>query len=1044
MQDRTAGKQGSHDTSHPAMNGVWALPPGVDFATAFVRGLRARMAGRPAVEMARITVLLPTHRLARRITEAFAATGPGMLPRLVPLDSLPEFVLPHDLPPAGAGLKRLLDVTALVEALIREQPDLAPPSAALDLADSLTALLDEMALEGVTADAVRSLDVSDQSGHWQRALTFLDIVFDYLGAERGTQPLSGPQRLRIAANALMDLWRNAPPRDPVIVAGSTASRAATRQIMAAAAGLDSGCVVLPGFDFDLPGPLWADLPGTAGGEDHPQFRLAHFLQEAGLTRDDVRRWTDDSPAAEPRNRLLSLSLRPAPVTDEWLREAPRLRPEVQDATSGLTLLEAEHPREEARAIALILREVAETERSAALITPDRTLARRVIAELDRWQLKPDDSAGRPLGLTPPGLLLNLIADGLGRPVTPELLLSILKHPLVCAGKGRRGEHLRNSRNLERFLRRAAPPFLTPDILEAFARDRQKRAEEDLGPWTAWVTEVIALMEPAEPAPPARWASRHAEIAEAWARGPAADADGQTGLTARIPGGEDGASADAETALWKEEAGPVARNAIADLQRAGEGARELGPDEYRHLWRRTEAQASVRDRLDRHPRIRILGTIEARVGTPDLVILAGLNEGTWPGVPAADPWLNRSMRAQAGLLLPERRIGLAAHDYQMAIAAPLAVISRSIRSGDSSTVPSRWLNRLTNLLSGMGKEGSAALAEMRLRGQRWLDLARQLDRPAKPVPREPRPSPRPPADAQPDKLSATQIARMIRDPYTIYAQKILGLYALPPLRPRPDALLRGTVLHRVVERFSHEIEGPLPDDAADILRRIAKEELANLPWATAQHLWMAQVERFLPRFLEGERQRRDQGTPQWFEVNGTLEMQEIGLTLTAKADRIDLRTDGSLAIYDYKTGAIPDTNRIAAYDKQMPVEILIASSGRFVTEDGKSIGSKTVSTAGYIALGRSATAADLMLAAADYPPQETRDGIVQLISAFRDGRAGYTPRMRLMGDRDHSDYDHLSRLGEWSLSDLPPEPARPAEGSAGAAAGAAAGEIGDEA
>ncbi|MFC6491314.1 double-strand break repair protein AddB, partial [Nitratireductor sp. GCM10026969] len=92
------------------------------------------------------------------------------------------------------------------------------------------------------------------------------------------------------------------------------------------------------------------------------------------------------------------------------------------------------------------------------------------------------------------------------------------------------------------------------------------------------------------------------------------------------------------------------------------------------------------------RVAIWGTLEARLQNVDTLVLGGLNEGTWPQVPPSDRFMSRLMKAELALEPPERRIGLAAHDFMMAMGAPEIVLSRSARTGDAPAVASRWLQR----------------------------------------------------------------------------------------------------------------------------------------------------------------------------------------------------------------------------------------------------------------------------------------------------------------------------------------------------------------
>ena len=437
---------------------VFGMAPGVDFATALVEGLQERFAHFTPAQWARIEIYVNTSRMQRRIREVFDSGPARLLPRVRLITDLANDPFADVGPPAVSKLRRRLELSQFVAKLLDQDPDLAPRAALYDLSDSLAKLMEEMNGEGVTPDAFDKLDVTDESGHWDRALRFLKIVAPYFD---GSKDPDKDLRLRRVIAQMASDWIASPPNHPVIMAGSTGSRGAFSLLMQAVAKLPQGAVVLPGYDFDLPHDVWASMENDLVSEDHPQYRFHKVMQQLDLLPDDITAWSETPPAHPLRNALVSLSLRPAPVTDQWLRDGPELG-DLQVATHGLTLIEAASPRAEAEAIALRLRAAAQDGITAALISPDRMLTRQVTAALDRWDLKPDDSAGMPLALSPPGRMLRHVADLFGKPVTGESLLTLLKHPLCNSDNDDRGPHLRFARELELQLRRKGPPFPTAD------------------------------------------------------------------------------------------------------------------------------------------------------------------------------------------------------------------------------------------------------------------------------------------------------------------------------------------------------------------------------------------------------------------------------------------------------------------------------------------------------------------------------------------------------------------------------------------------------
>ncbi len=961
---------------------VFALPPGADFARHLAQGLLARTAHMPPEALARVEVWVNTRRMQRRIAALLAAEGARLLPRLRLVTDLGQDAAIPGLPPPVPALRRKLELAQLIARLLDTAPELAPRAAIHDLAESLARLMAEMQGEGVAPEALAGLDIADHARHWERSLTFIRLVSRWFGPDA---PPDAEARQRRAADHLIAGWQTAPPGHPIIIAGSTGSRGTTARLMQAVARLPQGALVLPGFDSHMPAAAWQSLERAISAEDHPQFRFHRLLGALGLSPEDVQPWARDTAPDPARNRLISLAMRPAPVTDQWRAEGAGLG-DLGAATQRMTLIEAPAPRSEALAIALILREAAETGRRAALVTPDRTLTRQVTAALDRWGILPDDSAGRPLSLSAPGRFLRHVAALFGARLTAAALVILLKHPLAHSGPGR-GPHLLLTRALERHLRRHGPPFPDAAALEVWAEG--KLAPAGAVPWVAWLAPLLDELEPDEPLPLEAHVARHLALAEALAAGP------------------EGAPAGA---LWDEPAGQEARRLCDALRTEAPHGGPMTPADYAALFNGLMRGREVRDPVQPHPDIMIWGTLEARVQGAELVILAGLNEGIWPETPPPDPWLNRAMRAQAGLLLPERRIGLSAHDFQQAACAPEVVLSRAQRDAEAECVPSRWLNRLTNLLGGLpDTAGPAALAAMQARGARWLALASELEADYRPEPPEPRPAPRPPLAARPAELPVTAITRLIRDPYSVYARHVLRLYPLDPLHKSPDALLRGSVLHKVVERFVHGA-GEAPDERARLLAVTEATLAESVPWATARRLWLAQMDKVADTFLAWE--AAHDGTPELLEVKGAARLERLGFTLTARPDRIDSLPDGRLHILDYKTGTPPNERQQRHFDKQLLLEAAMAEEGAW-----EALGPREVAAITYVGLSardpkRVETRLEPGMTAEIWTELET------LIAAYQNLAQGYAARRAVLREGLAGDYDHLARFGEWQTSDAP--------------------------
>lgn len=975
---------------HPRLFG---LPPGVDFPRTLLDGLRARVDPADPTALARVDLIVNTTRMQRRMLELFQNGPPSLLPRIHLVTGLDSLLRNAPPPPSIPPLRRRLELVQLVAKLLEQQRDIGARSALYDLTDSLATLIEEMQGEGVPVSAVTGLDVSDTSGHWERAQSFIRIADQYLDLNPGQ--LDGQARHRRVVTQLIGEWTEAPPTHPIIIAGSTGSRGTVQMLMQATAKLPNGAVILPGFDFDMPTEIWSNLSDGLLSEDHPQYRFQDLAGSLNMHAAQVKPWTDAPPPDPQRNRVLSLALRPAPVTDAWLIEGSTLG-DVSGALDGVTLVNADGPRAEALAIALRLRQAAEDGQTAALITLDRMLSRQVTAALDRWDIIPDDSAGMPLHLSPPGRLLRHIAQLFRKPLDAELLLTLLKHPLTHSTETR-NQHQLNTQRLELQMRKDGLPYPKQGSLVALATRAMSddAAQSELQAWANWVGETLCGLDNAGERPLTEWVAQHRDTAEALARGMAGGGTGQ---------------------LWEKQAGVKALGILTGLAEEAAFSGDMSAADYADLIGALLAQGEVRDRDAPHPKIMIWGTLEARVQGADLVILGGMNEGTWPEAPKPDPWLNRVMRHQAGLLLPERRIGLSAHDFQQAVAAPEVWITRAIRSDEAETVPSRWINRVQNLLNGLPSQGgedawNAAVA----RGATWLEQAQALEE-ITPVAPAPRPAPKPPVSARPRKLYVTEIQKLIRDPYAIYAKHCLRLKPLGPIVQDADARLRGTVFHSVMEAFLKRSLGD--PDALSVagLRETTRAVLENqVPWPTTRALWQARIERIAPWFVKQELERRKISQPVAFEDNarGALNLADIGMEIGCFADRIDLDDRGCVRLYDYKTGSPPTKKEQKTFDKQLLIEAAMMEEGAFAN-----LGPRSVENAVYIGLGSNPV--EMRAPLDEDPPAKTLTDLRALLLAYLDPNKGYLARRAPHREDREEDYDHLARYGEWNTGTSPTE------------------------
>ncbi len=973
----------------------------------FLKDLAAGLLGALAKPgaLAEAVVLVPSRRAARGLAEAFVEAGGGralLLPQIRALGDLEEGEPPFepgdlalDLPPAISPWRRRFELARLVaenDHLLGRSLDAA---GALDLADALGQFLDGVELDeaGPLRPAAEWVE-GEMARHWQVSAAFLAIALEAWPerlAELGLVDVMA-RRVRLT-RALAERWAEEPPAGPLAAAGSTGSTPATAALLAAIAAAPRGSVVLPGLDIDLDERAWA-----AVGDQHPQGAMKRMLETAGVARAAVRPW---SPARTGdvrgrwRRRLISEALKPPEATDDWRAQIDRLREEgkrdavdaIREGLAGLAVVGARNEEEAADVAALALREVLETPgRTAALVTPDQGLARRVSARLARWGVVVDSSAGASLAGFPVGQLMALVARAAAAPLDPVLSLALVKHPLARLGPGaevleRRG--LRGAR---------AEAWETIEARLAHEEDRP-RLDEAL----ALAARLRAVLEAA---------------ARCYAAGAAQAADAARGLAAAmetLAGGAD--------ALWAGPAGEAAASLLAALIGESEGLPPVSALQFADLVEDLTEGETVRAAAATHPRVRILGVLEARLIHADRLILAGLEEGVWPQVAAADPFLSRPMREALLLSSPERRIGLSAHDFAQAAGAGDLVLITTARRAGAPTTPSRWLWRLQTLVKGAG----LAMPER----ADLLAWARALDAPGRASPAE-RPRPKPPVAARPRKLPVTAIERWVRDPYAVYARYVLGLRALERPAEPVEARARGTAAHRAFERFARE--GPDLDsaDAERLFEDLVVEELirAGMPGpALARERALARLA--APDAVRLDRRRR-QGAVLLLEQNGETTIEAPGgrFVLTARADRIEAR--GARAdVLDFKTGRLPTGREMrSGLSPQLTLTAAILKRGGFAdagrVEPAQLVYVRILSARQGVQEAPRSEAADTPALA-----EQALAGLSRRIASFDDPQTEYVSwAAPQFINQFEGDYDHLARLWEWYVIGDPERPDTP--------------------
>jgi ATP-dependent helicase/nuclease subunit B len=1018
--------------------------------------------------LADATLYLPTRRAGRLAREVFLdvlKTDAVVLPRIVALGSVDEDELEFsdaaqlggaeasNLPPKLDDLERKLTLARLVAAWAKLQPEslvVGGPASTLALAGDLARLMDDMVTRGVGWTALDGVVPDELDIYWQHTLTFLKIAKetwpDYLSAVGRIEPAARRDLLIAAEIARL----TAKPKGPVIAAGSTGSMPTTARLLHAIATLPQGAVVLPGLDASLDDAAWNSIGDVEDTGDtstppptwsHPQFALHHLLSRVfKIERRDVIALAE--PAAHGREVLASEAMRPAGVSAEWHTqlEKPDVARRIARGMTNLAVVEAANPEMEALAIAVAMREAREKNLTAALVTPDRALARRVMASLDRWALDYDDSGGDSLMDTPAGLFARLAAKTVADELAPPTLLALLKHPLFRLGKAR-GFWTAAISDLELALLRGTRPAAGSNgLARDFARFRDelgklRRREtsaihgseprarlEDvaLDAVQVLIEELTLALKPLEDFSRnelhdfAELAARHYDVLEALS----IDDRKILPLFQQTDGKElaksfddlFGAKGHDEKRVSKKPYIPSPTGLTVQLA------------DYPDVFQTAFADRPVRRPQAPDARLRIYGPLEARLTESDRVILGGLVEGVWPPAPRVDPWLSRPMRHQLGLDLPERRIGLSAHDFAQLLGAKDVILSRAAKVGGAPAVASRFLHRLEAVA------GEKLWKQAKQHGANYTRWADELDRPAIVTP-APQPMPTPALALRPRQMSVTEIEDWLRDPYTIYAKRILKLTPLDPVDMPLTAADRGSAIHEALGEFTTTFSTALPHDPTQALRKIGERHFTPLmDRPEARALWWPRFLRIASWFAGWERDRRLNISRIEAEIRGEIKIPLDGgrmFTLTARADRIEHRTDRTFALLDYKTGNPPSSKQVyLGLSPQLTLEAAILRGGGF----GEIPAGSSVSELTYVKLSGNNPAGDervLELKAnrgdevqfPDDAADDARRELTALIHRYDNEAQPYHSVVLTMWANRYGTYDDLARVKEWSAAGI---------------------------
>ncbi|ALE03293.1 double-strand break repair protein AddB [Bartonella ancashensis] len=989
--------------------------------------------------LADTTIYVPTRRAARALRTTFiekSRTQSSLLPTILPLGSMVEnfsFFADHptndlEIDPPIKENERLLLLACLIRPWREKLPahlctmlgieDAIIPTNTADaiwLAQELAHLMDEVETESATWSKLSEIAPDMIAEWWQITLHFLTIITQnwpqILKEKQKSNPAEWRNKiLKIQADALQRTQSD----KPIIAAGATGSIPAVANLLKVIASLPKGAVVLPGLDLHMDEAQWntlkineektADFPfkGEISAFSHPQYHLKKLLSLMECPRTHVIEIGQQSAIKKKRAALLSEALRPASTTDQWLKI---VRDDYENVCADWSFIEATNEHEEALAISIALRHaIEEPKKTAALITNDRHLARRVAAELQRFGIEANDSGGIPLAQTLPVTLLRLLLNNLFKPGDPVAFLSLLKHPLTTLGQDR--SHLREMvENFELLVLRGNNNHIHLCACDKFFETWVKKQSHHT------LNEILDQQKNEEARFLCNLLIKAIEpLTSLMKQGKECSVNEVTLATIEVFNNFGCDNNNSFMQLYHSEAGKTLSNFLHELIHDQSGLK-FHLYEWPAVFSALIAPHSVSPSPGGHARLFIWGTLESRLQTVDTVVMGGLNEGSWPITTRNDAFLSRPMKMALTLDPPEKRIGISAHDFQYAMGMNKVILSRAARVNHIPSVPSRWLQRLETVV------GKQVWEQINKRGKIFLHWAKMIDATENVIPAK-RPYPIPPLDVRPYNFFITEVETLRRNPYAIYAKKILNLKPLKPLTHNLSDTERGTLYHNILAIFCTHVKNPNASNALEMLLAIGRSEFdkLNLP-SDIETLWWLMFENFAPLFIQWEQSLSPRERYAEVEARKTP-IGTTGITLSGRADRLDILPDKMVEIIDFKTNTPPSSTQVLSLlYPQLALEAALLMQGAFA-----GFKKLTPSNLLYIPLkGQDEIKPQSIILNKKIKSQksavdlgkEAWERLIALMEHYKNPQNGYLAYALPSHNRYEGDYDHLARVSEWS-------------------------------
>ena len=901
--------------------------------------------------LSHITVFVPTNRAAKTLKEAFLRQSGGktlLLPKILSFADIDFFSL--GVSDAISPLARQL----LLSKLVQKKQSMSQDKAFV-LASSLAELIDQMHNYDVDFQKIKEIAPDNFASHWQQTISFLEIIEIYWPLIlKDREVTDAALRQKELIENLIRLWDKNPPKKPVIAVGFTGGLPIIERFLKAVYSLPVSDIYIPNLDMNLSDEEWNNLDNT-----HPQFYMKRLLDKLAVSRSAVVNLNEE----DNRFVLLSTALKPASQTANWHQDVKKL-----DASciQNVRHIECKTPQTEAFEIACILREVLETpEKTAALVTTDRNLARRVKIQMSRWGIELDDSAGTPLNRTSIGTFLLLLAEA-AISQKPKDILALLKHPLSLDGD----DFSSFRKKIHQFEKQA----------RLNKNDLLPNLKTDLTPFMNLFVNPVKV-------PFEIILKTHLEVAQSLA------------MSSDKTGAE---------RLWAKDAGDAASTLFTQLLEFADDIGEIDPLTYGAFLNALLSSVTVRSKYGMHPRLDILGPIEARLQQPDLVVIAGMNEDSFPQLPQSDAWINRPMREVLGLPAPEEKIGVSAQDFMHLFQAKEVVLTRSLKVDGTPTIASRWWLRLEAVLQ-------TARIPWPVENEKYAKLLEKTDSYSPAI----CPAPIPPVVCRPSSLSISDIGTLLSNPYAVYAKRILKLYKLDEFDKEITTADFGNAVHGAL--YLYLKENPKNPDLDRLLILGEQSFIENKVYPQENPFLWEKFKRIATWFIEQKTILKPEKI--LLEVSGIMPItlsDGSDFQLKGRADRIDIYPNEFATVIDYKTGFAPTKAQVAAgFAPQLLLEALMLEEGCFEDVEKDSVSVDQLQYWKLSGKTKGGEITEVMPEPSENIPDikaHTKNSLERLLNLYREDNTPYQAKPLPKHEQSYNDYAHLERRAEWQVTE----------------------------